>query len=137
MSLNSRLHITLRDKYRQIVHFHIFNAKAIASSLALKVRTMLERGSAVDAQPIKGFSHLSLVSNSIFHFFVLFTPDCMLLRAGTKILTFLVLMCSSGTPVIVVISCGQTRKQTSLNTYISTMRFSHFLSPYTCFLICL
>lgn len=65
---------------------------------------MLERGSAVDAQPIKGFSHLSLVSNSIFHFFVLFTPDCMLLRAGTKILTFLVLMCSSGTPVKVVIS---------------------------------
>lgn len=65
---------------------------------------MLDKGSAVDAQPIKGFSHRSLVSNSIFHFFVLFTPDCMLLRAGTKILTFLVLICSTGTPVKVVIS---------------------------------
>lgn len=38
-----------------------------------------------DAQPISGFSQRSLVSNSIFHFLVLLTPDCMALRAGTKI----------------------------------------------------
>lgn len=75
-----------------------------------KIVFTLNQNTHVDAQPIKGFSHLSLVSNSIFHFFVLFTPDCMLLRAGTKILAFLVLICSSGTPVIVVISYRKTSK---------------------------
>lgn len=58
----------------------------------------------VDAQPINGFSQRSLVSNSIFHFLVLFTPACMALRAGTKMWTFLVLICSSGTPVKGVMS---------------------------------
>lgn len=76
----------------------------MASSLEVNERTMLDKGSAVDAQPIKGFSQRSRVSKSIFHFFVFCTPDCIALRAGTKIRTFLVLICSSGTPVNVVIS---------------------------------
>lgn len=38
-----------------------------------------------DAQPINGFSQRSFVSHSIFHFFVLLVPDCITLRAGTKI----------------------------------------------------
>ena len=39
----------------------------MASSLVAKSRTMLERGSAVLAQPIRLFSHLCWLSNSIFH----------------------------------------------------------------------
>lgn len=42
------------------------------------------RGPYVDAQPISGFSQRSLVSKSIFHFLVPWTPDCMEDLAGTK-----------------------------------------------------
>ena len=79
----------------------------------LKTTLKWKHSTHVDAQPISGFSQRSLVSNSIFHFLVLFTPDCMLLRAGTKILTFRVLMCSSGTPVRVVMSYRKTSKGVS------------------------
>lgn len=41
-------------------------------------------GPYVDAQPIRGFSQRSLVSKSIFHFLVPWTPDCMEDLAGTK-----------------------------------------------------
>lgn len=58
----------------------------------------------VEAQPISGFSQRSLVSKSIFHFLVLLIPDCMAVLVGTKMWTLRVLICSSGTPVIVVIS---------------------------------
>ncbi len=109
-----------------------FSAKAIASSLVLNASTMLDKGSALDwgkkslqtldlffgsskiliimmsthveAQPISGFSQRSLVSKSIFHFWVFLMPDCMEVRAGTKIRTLRVLICSSGTPVKVVMS---------------------------------
>ena len=82
----------------------IFFCKGNCIFFGTEVKTMLNKGLVVDAQPIKGFSYHSLVSNSIFHFFVSFTPIYMLLQEGTKILTFLVLICSSGTPVNVVIS---------------------------------
>lgn len=65
-------------------------------------------GSYVEAQPIRGFSQRSLVSKSIFHFLVL-APDCMADLAGTKMWTLRVLMCSSGTPVKVVMSWGANR----------------------------
>lgn len=58
----------------------------------------------VEDQPIRGFSQRSLVSKSIFHLCVFLTPDCMALRAGTKMRTLRVLICSSGTPVTVVMS---------------------------------
>lgn len=57
-----------------------------------------------EAQPISWFSQRSLVSKSIFHFWVFLTPDCMALRVGTKIRTLRVLICSSGTPVKAVMS---------------------------------
>lgn len=50
-------------------------------------------------QPIRGFSQRSRLSNSILQAWVLLVPDCIALRAGTKIRTRRVLMCSSGTPV--------------------------------------
>lgn len=65
-------------------------------------------GSYVEAQPIRGFSQRSLVSKSIFHFLLL-APDCMAVLAGTKMWTLRVLMCSSGTPVKVVMSWGANR----------------------------
>lgn len=43
---------------------------------------MLERGSPEDAHPIKLFSHLCLVSNSIFQRLILAVPDCMAFFAG-------------------------------------------------------
>lgn len=51
-----------------------------------------------DAQPIKGFSQRSFVSHSIFHFLVLFVPDCIALRAGTKMRQRRSLNISRGTP---------------------------------------
>lgn len=51
-----------------------------------------------DAQPIRGFSQRSLVSHSTFHFLVLCVPDCIALRAGTKIRQRRSLNISRGTP---------------------------------------
>lgn len=53
-----------------------------------------------DAQPIKGFSQRSLVSHSIFHFFVLFVPDCIAFRADTNIRQRRSLNIFRGTPEI-------------------------------------
>ena len=64
----------------------------------------------VEAQPIRGFSQRSRVSKSIFHFLVFWTPDCIAVRVGTKMRTLRVLMCSSGTPVIVEMSCRKTKE---------------------------
>lgn len=52
----------------------------------------------LDAHPMRGFSHLSWFSNSSFHSSVLWVPDCIALRAGTKILATL-FICSSGIPL--------------------------------------
>ena len=100
MSIPLNMVISMRNCLKQ----YCYKASCIQKSLKIsafkrkiytekepKIVFKLNQNTHVDAQPIKGFSHLSLVSNSIFHFFVLFTPDCMLLRAGTKILAFLVL----------------------------------------------
>lgn len=57
-----------------------------------------------EAHPINGFSQRSIVSNSICQFFVLNEPDCVAVRAGTKILAFLSLTSQSGTPVVVSIT---------------------------------
>lgn len=51
-----------------------------------------------DAQPINGFSQRSFVSHSTFHFFPLFVPDCIALRAGMNIRQRRSLNKSRGTP---------------------------------------
>ena len=53
-----------------------------------------------EAHPISGFSHRSVVSNSMCQFLVLNDPDCIAFRAGTKILAFRSLTIQSGTPVV-------------------------------------
>merc|ERR1719367_171479 len=83
---------------------HFFSTKAIASSLLAKSITMFDRGSPVEAQPMRLFSHLSLVSNSIFHLLTPAVPDCIAFLAGLNIRTYRSLMCSSGTPETAVIS---------------------------------
>ena len=61
----------------------------------------LNRITYFEAHPINGFSHLSIVSNSKCHFFVLNVPDCIAVLAGTKILALRSLTIQSGTPVVV------------------------------------
>lgn len=99
-----------------------FSQKAIASSLFMKSKSIFDNGSPLvhkkilscvpktriiytifsthlELQPIKGFSHRSRVSNSIFQRFVLLVPDCIAFFAGLKILTRRDFTCSSGIPV--------------------------------------
>ena len=75
------------------------STNSTASALVWKDRAaeMLDRGSALEPQPIVGFSHLSRVSNSIFHFFVFSIPLCIAFFAGRNTRTLRVTMCSSGT----------------------------------------
>ena len=67
---------------------------------------MLDRGSAEEAHPMSGFSHLCLVSNSSFHLLTPAVPDCMAFLAGRKMRTRRSLMCSSGTPDTSEMSVG-------------------------------
>jgi len=88
-------------------HVHPFlSQNADASSLSENSICIFDNGSPLEDHPIKAFSQRSLVSNSIFHFFVLFVPDCIEFLHGLKILTRLLFVCSSGTPEMDVISSG-------------------------------
>merc|ERR1719318_877455 len=72
----------------------------MASSLSAKSRRMLETGSAVLAHPIRLFSHLCWLSNSIFHLLIPAVPDCMAFLAGLYILTTLSFLSWSGMPEV-------------------------------------
>ena len=78
-----------------------------------------------EAHPINGFSQRSIVSNSICQFFVLNEPDCVAVRAGTKILAFLSLTSQSGTPVVVSITSWKDSVRNNFNFMVNSSTTMH------------
>ena len=103
--------VTLLLSSYELKHIHfqtravfILRAQVFLNLHPSTSKLMLYQVTYFEAHPINGFSQRSIVSNSICQFFVLNEPDCVAVRAGTKILAFLSLTSQSGTPVVVSIT---------------------------------
>lgn len=85
----------------------------------------------VEDHPMRGFSHLSRVSNSNFHLLWPNVPDCIAFFAGRNILALRDFKCSSGTPVKKEMSVYKKVVNFSLS-FLQTVTTTKKMNKCTC-----